>query len=215
MLKLVVFSSPVSIENEVQEVLRMFDAGLESFHVRKPHMSKKEMVIFIKQFPKKYRKRIVLHGYHALADQYQLGGIHLSRQHRKRNKFYHFKIWLKKKLYPKMMLTRTFHKLTDITSDKRQYTYAFLSPVFDSVSQSTLSGGFSKRALLIMIPQAKQPIYALGGITTERIKDIAALGFHGAALHGFLWEESDELPSQKFKKALAEASAVLDFHSEV
>jgi thiamine-phosphate pyrophosphorylase len=215
MLQLAVISSAVSLDDEVQEVIKMFEAGLECFHIRKPNMSKKEMAIFIKQFPKRYRKRLVLHGYHALADQFQLGGIHLSRHHRKRGRFYHFKIWLKKKLYPEMILTRTFHKLTDITSDKRKYTYAFLSPLFDSVSQSTLAGGFSKRALLIMIPQAKQPIYALGGITTERLRDISDLGFHGAALHGHLWEDATESPSEIFIKALAEARAIKTFHSEV
>lgn len=199
-MEIVVISNPYEVDNEVQEVTRMFKLGLRHFHIRKPRMSRREMSDYIKMFPKEYRKKLVLHGYHTLADQFKLGGIHLSRNHRHRNRMYHLQLWFKRRLNPDMILSRTYHKLTDITNDRRTYTYTFLSPVFDSVSHSSLSGGFSKRALLIMIPQAKQPVFAFGGITLDKLEQVENLGFHGVVLLGTIWE-GPELPHQKFKEA--------------
>lgn len=203
-MKIVVVSSPKDHPNETVEVIRMFDAGLEYFHIRKPRLSKKQLTEYIKLFPEKYRKRLVIHSYHGLASTLNLGGIHLSRKHRKRGRFYRLKLFLRRKIERDLLVTRTFHKLTDITNEKRKYSYTFLSPVFDSITHSTLSGGFSKRALLIMIPQARQPVYALGGVTIERIPEIADLGFEGAVLLGSVWN-SEEAPHIVFKKALAAA----------
>ncbi|MCZ4408046.1 thiamine phosphate synthase [Cryomorphaceae bacterium 1068] len=205
-MKIVVVSSPKDQPDEIVEVIRMFEAGLEHFHIRKPRLNRKELTEYIKLFPEKYRKRLVIHSYHGLAASLKLGGIHLSRKHRKRGKFYGFRLYLKRKFDKNLLVTRTFHKLTDITNEKRKYSYTFLSPVFDSITHSTLSGGFSKRALLIMIPQARQPVFALGGVDAERIPEIADLGFEGAVLLGSVWN-SEEAPHIVFKKALEAADA--------
>lgn len=194
-MEITVISSPNDELTEIEEVVRMFDAGLKHFHIRKPRMNKQQLANYIERFPDKFRNRMILHSYHGLATQFNLGGIHLSREHRRRNKFYDFRLWLKRRMRPELVVTRTFHKLTDITADRRRYSYAFLSPVFDSVTRSSLAGGFSKRALLVIIPQAKQPIYALGGVTSERLKEVGDNGFHGAAFHGSIWES--EIPAHQ------------------
>ena len=208
-MEITVISSPNDELTEIEDVVRMFDAGLKHFHIRKPRMNKQQLSNYIQRFPNKFRSQMILHSYHGLANQFKLGGIHLSREHRRRNKFYSLRLWLKRKMNPELVVTRTFHKLTDITSDRRRYNYAFLSPIFDSVTRSSLAGGFSKRALLIVIPQAKQPIYALGGITVERLKLVNQNGFHGAAFHGSIWES--EIPAHKtFADALEEARLLGD-----
>lgn len=199
-MEIIVISAPHEEPNEIEEVVRMFDSGLRHFHVRKPRMNKHQLSEYIRRFPEQFRKRMIIHSYHGLADHYKLGGIHLSREHRKRGRFYQLRLWIKRKFNPEMVITRTFHKLTDVTNDRRKYSYAFLSPVFDSVTRSSLAGGFSKRALLIIIPQARQPIYALGGVTTERLHECAEHGFHGAAFHGSVWE-GDVPASQTFSEA--------------
>lgn len=203
-MKIIVVSSPKDHPNEIVEVIRMFEAGLQHFHIRKPKLNRKQLTEYIKTFPEKYRKRLVIHSYHGLADKLNLGGIHLSRKHRKRGRLYRIRLLLKRKIHRDLLVTRTFHKLTDITNEKRKYSYTFLSPVFDSITHSTLSGGFSKRALLIMIPQARQPVYAMGGVTAERLPEILDLGFEGAVFLGSVWN-SEEAPHMVFKKALAAA----------
>ncbi len=194
--------------NEIEEVVRMFDAGLKHFHIRKPRKNKQELSDYIQRFPHKFRKQLILHTYHGLASQFKLGGIHLSREHRKRNNLYALRLWVRRKLNPNLIVTRTFHKLTDITQDKRTYTYAFLSPVFDSVTRSSLAGGFSRRALHIIIPQAKQPIYALGGITVDRLTEVSENGFYGATFHGSIWD--NDIPASQIFKEAKQLSRQLD-----
>ena len=206
-MKVLVMSSPKDEPNEIVEVIRMFDAGLEYFHVRKPRKNRKELSEYLENFPTQYREKLIIHSYHRLADKYKLGGIHLSRKHRKRGKFYKFRLFLKRKFEKDLVVSRTFHKLTDVTNDKRKYSYAFLSPVFDSITHSTLSGGFSKRALLIMIPQAKQPIYAMGGVTPDHMSQVADLGFEGAVLLGSVWK-GEEAPHIIFQKSLEAAKQI-------
>lgn len=197
-------SSPGIHDNEIDEVIQMFEAGLRHFHVRKPRMSHRELKQYLNGYPEQYRKRLVLHTYHGLAYEMGLGGIHLSRSHRKRKRLYRIRLWLRRRANPGLTVTRTFHKLTDLGQDKRTYSYSFLSPIFDSLSQNSLAGGYSRRALLIMIPQARQPVYAMGGVRPDNIEEVAALGFGGAVLLGALWK-SDERPSLVFKAALEAA----------
>jgi thiamine-phosphate pyrophosphorylase len=200
-MRIVVMSSPKDEPNEVVEVIRMFEAGLEYFHVRKPRKNRRQLMEYIKDYPPRYHSRLILHSYHGLSSTFELGGIHLSRKHRKRGKIYRFKLFLKRRIKRDMVVTRTFHKLTDLSNDRRTYSYAFLSPVFDSITHSTLSGGFSKRALLMMLPQARQPIYAMGGVTPERLEQVAEYGFQGAVLVGAVWEGEDE-PHSVFARTL-------------
>lgn len=206
-MKIVVVSSPKESPNEVVEVIKMFDSGLTQFHIRKPRMSKKQLTDYIELFPDKYRDSLIIHSYHQLAQTLKLGGIHLSRKHRKRGWVYRLGLFIRRKLHKNLLVTRTFHKLTDITSDKRKYSYTFLSPVFDSITHSTLSAGFSKRALLMMIPQAKQPVYAMGGVTPDRLSELADLGFEGAVFLGSIWS-GEEKPHVVFEKALAAAKGL-------
>lgn len=206
MMEIIAMSSPEPFENEIEEVVKMFEAGLRHFHVRKPKMSHRELRQYLELYPERYRQQLILHTYHGLAYETGLGGIHLSRSHRKRKRMYRFRLWLRRRINPGLTVTRTFHKLTDLGQDKRVYSYAFLSPIFDSVSQNSLAGGYSRRALLIMIPQARQPVYAMGGVRPDNIEEVASLGFHGAVLLGALWK-SEEKPHLVYKAALEAALA--------
>lgn len=207
MIEVVAISHPTEVENEVEEVIKMIDLGLRHFHVRKPKLSRRALSAYIKSFPAEYHGNLILHSYHSLADQYKVGGLHLSRSHRKRNWTYRLRLWIKRKSNPELAVTRTFHKLTDLMVDKRTYDYAFLSPIFDSVSQNSLGGGYSRRALLIMLPLARQPIYAMGGVHPGKLKEVSELGFHGAVMLGALWK-GDERPHEVFRKALENAKCI-------
>ena len=199
-MKLIVISSPDKVPDEISIVLELFREGLQYFHVRKPRFTKRDMTEYIEAFPENYRNRLVLHSYHQLAYQYKLAGVHLSRRHRKRGKMYFLQLWFRRIMHPKMIVTRSFHKLTDLTTDKRRYAHVFLSPIFDSISNSSLSAGFSKRALLIIINQSKHDVLALGGVRPENMKTIFELGFAGAAMLGAIWKE-DHNPVQVFCEA--------------
>lgn len=199
-MELVVISSGNETPGEIDEVTRMFELGLKYFHIRKTHLSKRDLKEYITSFPSEYRSRMILHNHHDLAFKLKLGGIHISKRHRRKGRIYRWRVRFERFKNPNLIITRTFHKLTDIQNDRRRFSYAFLSPVFDSITHATLSGGFSKRALNIVNSSSKYPIFAVGGVTVERLPDIAQLGFSGAALHGSIWAEGGS-PAHIFKAA--------------
>lgn len=199
-MELVAMSGSGISDEEVAEAVKMLDAGLTHFHIRKPRVSRKEMKDYLLRYPEEYRNRLVLHSFHGLASDLQIGGIHLSRSHRKRNRIFRIRLRLKRLLKPQLIITRSFHKLTSLTADKRNYSYAFLSPVFDGVSENTLGSGYSKRALLITLPQARCPIFAMGGVKPQNLREVAESGFSGALLAGALWR-AEQRPHEVYEAA--------------
>lgn len=200
MMRLTAMSGSGTSEEEVAEAVKMLDAGLIHFHIRKPRISRKEMKDYLLLYPEEYRSRLVLHSFHDLAHSLNIGGIHISRSHRKRNRMYRIRLRLKRLMNPGLVVTRSFHTLTGITEDRRRYSYAFLSPVFDSASKGTPGSGYSERALLITLPKARFPIYAMGGVKPENLARAASLGFTGAMLAGSLWR-SELRPHEVYESA--------------
>ena len=107
-MKLIVISSSQSIENETQIVTKLFEAGLDTFHLRKHRLSTKKMKEFIGAIPKHFHKRIVIHSHHNLARNFNLKGVHLTKSHKKRK----YKTWLMLKLIhlknPDIIITTSF-----------------------------------------------------------------------------------------------------------
>lgn len=199
-MQLIVVSSPKKKDEEIVHVIRMFEAGLERFHLRKPGVSKKYLKEFIEQIPKKYRNRVIIHSNHRYALRYKLGGIHISKKHRKKILSLRIKLMWYRMRRPGLIVTRSCHKLGDLTNTKVSYNYVFLSPIYDSISANTLSGGFNKRGLISSMEQSPLKVVAMGGVIPERFQELADLGFYGFAMLGYIWNNND--PMAAFEHSL-------------
>lgn len=69
--------------------------------------------------------------------------------------------------------------------------YAFVSPVYPSISKPGYSPVLEFSNLSAALKQARIPLVALGGIERERFDEVEHLGFSGAALLGAIWNSSD------------------------
>ncbi len=199
-MDLIVVSSPGKKDGEIGDVIRMFEAGLQRFHLRKPGSSRKYIKEFLDQVPKKYRSRIIIHSNHSFAWKYKLGGIHISKKHRKKPTNLRLKLMWYRLRNPKLIITRSCRKLGDLEMKKSPYNYIILSPIFDSISINSLSGGFNQRGLISAIEKSKFPVYAMGGVEPGNFQRIAELGFRGPAVLGYIW--SSENPVEAFTKCL-------------
>ncbi len=186
-MELVVVTSPRKKEGEAADIIRMFDAGLNRLHLRKPGVSKKYLQELIEQIPKQYRKHIVIHSNHDYAFKYKLGGIHISKKHRKKAFRLRLKIRWYRFRYPHLIITRSCHKLGDLLSDRNPYNYVFLSPIYDSITANNLSANFNRRGLMHTMEQCPHRVYAMGGVQPQKFQEIAELGFSGAAILGHIW----------------------------
>jgi thiamine-phosphate pyrophosphorylase len=183
-MKLIVISPPEDQLKEIKNVLSLFDAGLERFHLRKPNSSEQSLVRFIEAIPSEFHPRIVLHSFHHLAEQFALGGIHLK---------------IPSNLHPSKSCS--VHSLTEIEFHSENYDYLFLSPVFDSISKVGYKTAFTKneleRFLKIYNTSEKQAeIIALGGICLDNIPEAADMGFNGVAVLGALWQQPEQVLTQ-------------------
>lgn len=187
-MRVVVFSSADKSLSEVNDVIRMFENGLECFHLRKPKFRRKELEKYILAIPSEYRDRIILHTHHQLASIYGLKGVHHTRAHRKKKWKRFIEVKFSKISRKKLMYTRSYHSLSDFTNNLKVYDYIFLSPVFDSISKSSHKSSFKKGDITQVLKSSKLKIYALGGINPETAEKAFRMGFDGIAVLGYIWE---------------------------
>lgn len=190
---IIVITRPDFFADEAMVINRMFSAGLQRLHIRKPAANANEVRRLIELIGEKYYSKIVLHDHHHLAAEYGLGGIHLNSRNPKP-----FSGW-------SGLLGRSCHSLDELCDETVRCDYRFLSPVFDSISKSGYNSAFSMQQLEAACDAGiiNRSVYALGGVSRARLPQIKALGFGGAALLGEPWNvpfDGDEI--EKYIRSL-------------
>lgn len=189
---LIVLTPEKTLKNEIFSICKIFAADLSALHVRKPDFSKEEMADYLKQIPKKFYKKIVLHSQYELIQTFKLKGAHLTEKSRKSTKQINFLKRNKIKI-----VSTSFHDLKEIASNRRKYEYAFLSPIFNSVSKKNYKSAFDTEKLKPFLKKTKNQIIALGGINETNIVLTKQVGFYGAATIGYVWENKNPIKQYK------------------
>ena len=154
-------------------------------HLRKPFASLAELETLVQQIHPAYYDRIVLHDHYALAEKYQLKGIHWNARNQE------FK--LEGAYWQKASISRSCHSISEVEMYKDQYQYVTLSPIFDSISKQGYKAAFSESELKSAIGQGiiNHQVIALGGIDSSNIHQLATMGFGGAAVLGVIWNHTE------------------------
>jgi thiamine-phosphate pyrophosphorylase len=190
-MKLIVITSPDIIDQEAEKINRLFDAGLEIVHLRKPAAGKQELIKLLDDIKSQYHAQIVIHQHYELLNSYKLKGIHLTGKSRNA------------KDYPTeaTIISSSFHNLEEMLKAGQPYEYVFFSPVFPSISKLDYAPSYSKQEMKDFLDIYKDSlpfsVIALGGITAENIQEVHALGFDGAACLGYIWAGRDPLLQYK------------------
>lgn len=94
--------------------------------------------------------------------------------------------------YPALSQSSSLHTLEDLVRDWQNLDYAFLSPIFDSISKDGYTAAdFPRKEVMAALQQAQMPVYALGGITPDRLQQVQELGFAGVGVLGAVWGADD------------------------
>lgn len=180
-MKLIVVSYPEMLVDEASLINHLFKKGLECFHLRKPDWNRAQVEHIVQQLDSEYLQRVVLHNHFELAKEYQLGGIHFTKK---------TKPILKKWLTFQGSKSISCHSLEELDTILAGLDYAFLSPVFPSISKEGYSGNLQLSEIKQFLKSYNQcEVVALGGITEERLIFCKYAGFDGAAVLGRIWEE--------------------------
>jgi thiamine-phosphate pyrophosphorylase len=196
-MKLIVISNTNSTEDEVKVVTGLFEAGLETFHIRKHKLSTRKMKEFIKAFPAHFHNRIIIHSHHKLAGKFKLKGIHLTKTHKKRKWRTWFILKLIKIKNPEIIITTSYSTIGQILEKKQdyEYSYIFLSPIFDNFN-SKFQGGFTEYSLKSALQKSDLKIIARGGVDINTIEKASEIGFNGLAFYSSIWKKKN--PVEEF-----------------
>ena len=188
---MIVITNPSAISGEISIIDSLFEEGLSLLHIRKPEFSEVEMAQFIDQIKVKFRSSLVLHSHHQLAEDLGINRIHFSEKDRKVN------IDFPARFSKPCRYSTSTHSIEDFNSLEKEFEYAFLSPVFKSISKEEYYPVQDFFEALTLRTNTNTKVIALGGIGSENIKKTLKNGFDDVALLGSIW--NSENPVKQFK----------------
>lgn len=183
-MKPIVICYPTNLDKEIEAINALFDAGLEILHVRKPAYNEAEMIDWIDKVDAKYHNRIVVHSHLNIVEAKGLRGIHFTSYNiHLIDDYSHTKL-------PKSISTHSMSELINLSS---AFNYAFLSPVFESITKEGYGPAINQDVLRDYLKKTHEvPVLALGGIDYSTVDVAKELGFDGVVLHGHLWAQFEK-----------------------
>lgn len=178
---MIVLIAPESdIPNEISTLTRLFEEGLEFYHLRKPSKNYQEHCEYLKQIDKKYHNHIVVHYHHELVNEFNLKGIHFQEQKRRDHIDNPSNYFKKLQMFGKT-ISSSFHEPEDLANCYFEFDYHLLSPVFSSISKKGYEGrGFD-------VNHINKTIVGMGGVTPNNLQEFNTLGFKGVGVLGGIW----------------------------
>lgn len=186
-MKLKVISSPVEVPDESIIINRLFEAGLECFHVRKPGITVKTIRELISDISPDYYNRISLHQFHEMAKEFGIKRLHFTEQARAGVSVSN----LEDQVAGGYTLSTSIHELATL-SGLNYFSYTFYGPVFESLSKPGYKSHVDDQFRLNKREDGNLEVIALGGIDVSNLKKAKAMNFDGVAVLGAIWNEPDK-----------------------
>lgn len=180
-MRKIAITLPWCYEGEAEDITHLLvREGFWRVHIRKPDASAAQTADLIERIPCELYPLLTLHDHHELALEYNLGGVHLNMRNPEAPQGW------------KGMVSRSLHSLEQIAVG--DFDYAFLSPIYPSISKPGYKGNFSHDDLRNSV---NKRIFALGGVTPDKFTELEAFGFGGAAMLGSVWRA--QIPRDAFR----------------
>jgi thiamine-phosphate pyrophosphorylase len=182
---LIVLSDSDFQSGETAIVNQLFPAGLDLFHLRKYGASEESLLKWVHEIAPEYRSRLVLHHDHEWGRSIGLHRFHYSERDRL--------TWKEQNWFginDACVYSTSVHSVEAYNDLPNHFSYAFLSPVFDSISKTDYKAvefDLEKRT------DKATRLIGLGGIQADNVKQVIEKGFDGAALLGAIWHSDNPL----------------------
>lgn len=191
-MEVAVMTTNEKFQSELSDVIQLFQSGLMTLHLRKSKFNTKKLQEYIESIPKIYHNRIVIHSHHRLALKYNLKGIHISKDHRKRSVKLFLKLFYYRMRKPGIVITRTFHSVDSLQQNRMRYSYVFLNPVFSKINPEKNSFDVNEEHFCKLIKNNRNPVFASGNITEENVKMLLRYPFKGMILSKLIWKSENK-----------------------
>ncbi len=171
-MDIIVITQPHAVDSEPELILAALSAGACRVHIRKPEWSEAQLAALLEALPLSAMERITIHDHFELCDRFGVGA-HINGRNPKAPDC----------CTPK---SRSCHSLEEI-KESQEFDYMTLSPIYDSISKQQYCSNFTHDELLN--GGISRKVVALGGVTPQHIPQLYGLGFGGAALMGYVWQD--------------------------
>ena len=116
-MDVLLITQPKLKQNEANSISKLFDAGLERLHIRKPEHTALEISCLLDAIPEHCHPNIVIHRHPELDTEYNLAGYHHSDREEIRN--------------CKGTNSRSLHSLKDLSTIDHGLDYVFFGQFTD------------------------------------------------------------------------------------
>ncbi len=173
-MKLVIMTRPTFFVEEDKILTALFEEGMEHLHLYKPGTSPMYSERLLSLLPEMTYGKITVHDHYYLKNEYGLAGIHIDDEGKEPPKDY------------KGKYSFTCHNTKDLGVMKKKGDYVFLDNTFGLHGTHGQILDEALRNDLI-----DKHVYALGGVSLDRIKEAKELGFGGVVVCDDLWDKFD------------------------
>ena len=185
---LAVITRPGSFPGEADYLEGLLEAGLTKLHLRKPGAGEKEKTALLERLAVRWAGQLVWHGDREVALSYGIPQVHgsVGLADGKGKSGGGMPVGSGGRL----AVSTSVHSWEEMKVLPAGLTYAFISPLFDSISKP----GYGANTALLEPPGGDFPCLpvGLGGIGADTIGEMMRRGWKGAAVLGWIWEEPRE-----------------------
>jgi thiamine-phosphate pyrophosphorylase len=200
---LAVITKPEIFSGEADYLEGLLEAGLTKLHLRKPGAGGKEKIALLERLAARWAGQLVWHGERELALSYGIPQVHgsvgLTGGKGKSGGGIPVET---EDLAPTegggltagsgglLAVSTSVHSWEEMKALPAGLAYAFISPLFDSISKP----GYGGNRAVLEPPGGDYPCLpvGLGGIGADTIGEMIRRGWKGAAVLGWIWEEPRE-----------------------
>ena len=177
--RVIIITRPDFFDGEAERIADYLRGNMMTLvHIRKPGSNLGHVEKLINDVPQDLRGRLVLHDHFMLAQKFSLYGVHLNSRNPKAPKGWAGTV------------SRSCHSLDEVREWKQKMDYVSLSPIFDSISKQGYRSAFTRKMISEAVSDGTidEKVYALGGITFDRLDEVRQMGFGGAMILGDAWK---------------------------
>jgi thiamine-phosphate pyrophosphorylase len=185
---LAVLTLPGLFDGEVELLEGMLEAGLRKLHVRKPGVEADALEGLLERLAPRWGSRLVLHGSCELAVRYRIPQVHGAVGFKDGSGLSGGGPFVG--VGAPVAVSTSVHSWEEFRALPDGLAYAFLSPLFDSISKPFYRAG----AGLLRQPAGGLPCLpmGLGGIGAGTIGEMLREGWKAGAVLGWIWDEPRE-----------------------
>ena len=178
-MKIIAITTETFIKDEAKLIEAALTNGVDRVHIRKPNSQIEDFDNLLSLIPLSLLNRVSIHDNFVLTQKYKVGGIHLNR----RNPFAPSSF--------EGLLSCSCHSADELI-EQHKYDYIFLSPIYNSISKNGYNSNFTNEMLLNLKADdlINERVYALGGVTNDKLFELHNYGFGGVCVLGYLWNDT-------------------------